>query len=138
MSVLLILLALLFGVFAFGTSSLSTRDAPTIESRYAALVPEWAHREGFVSDAAAVKGAHAFAESGCTNCHTYLGSGSSNLGAPDLSAEGKERRGIQFQVAHLRCPSCVTPGSPMPSFKALGPARLRELALFLEASKGPA
>ena len=32
------------------------------------------------------------------NCHTYLGAGSSNLGAPDLSEEGAKGRGIEWQV----------------------------------------
>ena len=75
--------------------------------------------------------------SGCTNCHTYLGTGSSNLGAPDLTAEGAKGKGIQFQVDHLTCPSCVNPGSPMPPFAALGTDNLHKLAAFLEASKGP-
>ena len=39
------------------------------------------------------------------NCHTYLGAGSSNLGAPDLSAEGAKGRGIEWQIAHLKNPS---------------------------------
>jgi menaquinol-cytochrome c reductase cytochrome b/c subunit len=84
----------------------------------------------------AIAGANLFAESGCTNCHTYLGTGSSNLGAPDLSAEGAKKKGIQFQISHLECPSCVNPGSPMPSFKDLGQDNLHKLATFLEASKG--
>jgi len=37
---------------------------------------------------------------------------------------------------HLTCPSCVNPGSPMPKFASLGPQRLHQLAVFLEASKG--
>ena len=85
----------------------------------------------------ALAGANLFAESGCTNCHTYLGSGGSNLGAPDLSAEGAKGKGIQFQIDHLKCPSCVNPGSPMPPFAALGEDNLHKLAVFLEASKGP-
>ena len=28
---------------------------------------------------------------GCMNCHTYLGAGTSNLGAPDLSEIGRPR-----------------------------------------------
>ena len=44
--------------------------------------------------------------------------------------------GIRFQIAHLKCPSCANPGSPMPPFGSLGMKRLRELAIFLEASKG--
>ena len=86
--------------------------------------------------AKASPGALIFATSGCTACHTYAGSGSKNLNAPDLTAIGRRHLGIQFQIAHLRCPSCVNPGSPMPPFASLGKARLHELAVFLEDSKG--
>jgi menaquinol-cytochrome c reductase cytochrome b/c subunit len=82
------------------------------------------------------EGANLFAESGCLNCHTYAGSGGQNLGAPDLTDEGAKGRGIQFQIDHLKCPSCVTPGSPMPSFAGLTDAQLKSLAVFLESSKG--
>ena len=40
-----------------------------------------------------VPGAKLFAQSGCLTCHTYLGTGSSNLGAPDLSEGGREGQG---------------------------------------------
>jgi mono/diheme cytochrome c family protein len=136
-SILLLLLALLFGVFALGSSSSTMSDRSALESRYSAKVPQWAHQEGFVGNHAAVRGAHLFADSGCLTCHTYLGDGAANLGAPDLSEEGKKGRGVRFQVAHLRCPSCTIPGSQMPSFKALGPRDLRLVAQFLEVSKGP-
>jgi menaquinol-cytochrome c reductase cytochrome b/c subunit len=108
-----------------------------IASEVKAAVPSWAKKEGFAGNKDAVAGANLFAESACTSCHTYLGTGSTNLGAPDLSAEGAKGRGIQFQIDHLKCPSCVNAGSPMPSFAALGEANLRKLATFLEASKGP-
>jgi len=108
-----------------------------IASEVKAAVPSWAAKQGFANNKEAVAGANLFAESGCTNCHTYLGTGSSNLGAPDLSAEGAKGKGVQFQIDHLKCPSCVNPGSPMPSFKDLGEDNLHKLATFLEASKGP-
>ncbi len=108
----------------------------TLGTEELANVPTWAAKEGFATNKVAVKGAQLFALSGCLNCHTYNGSGGHNLGAPDLSAEGAKRRGIKFQVAHLECPSCVRKGSPMPSFKNLGPANLEALATFLEASRG--
>jgi mono/diheme cytochrome c family protein len=107
-----------------------------IASEVKAAIPSWAKKQGFAGNKEAIAGANLFAESGCTNCHTYLGTGSSNLGAPDLSAEGSKNKGIQFQIQHLDCPSCVNPGSPMPSFKDLGNDNLRKLATFLEASKG--
>ena len=108
-----------------------------IASEVKAAIPSWERKEGFANNKQAIAGANLFAESGCTNCHTYLGTGSSNLGAPDLSAEGAKNKGTAFQIDHLKCPSCVNPGSPMPSFAALGEDNLRKLAAFLEASKGP-
>jgi mono/diheme cytochrome c family protein len=108
-----------------------------IASEVKAAIPSWEQKQGFTGNEEAIAGANLFAESGCTNCHTYLGTGSSNLGAPDLSAEGAKNKGVDFQVSHLECPSCVNPGSPMPSFKDLGKDNLHKLAVFLEASKGP-
>src|SRR5919205_4274741 len=97
----------------------------------------WPKREGYQNNPQAIAGSKIFAVSGCTTCHTYLGVGSSNLGAPDLTAEGSKHKGVPFQIAHLRCPSCVNKGSPMPVFASLGNENLRKLATFLEASKGP-
>jgi menaquinol-cytochrome c reductase cytochrome b/c subunit len=100
------------------------------------LVPTWSKQQNFVNNPKAVAGAKLFAQAGCLTCHTYLNTGSSNLGAPNLTSEGSKNKGVDFQVRHLECPSCVNPGSPMPSFKDLGNDRLQNLAAFLEASKG--
>ena len=97
-------------------------------------MPNWVKQEKLPANA--VPGAKLFASAGCTACHTYLGTGSSNLGAPDLTAIGARNLGIDFQIRHLKDPAAVTPGSPMPKFASLGEKRLRELAIFLEASKG--
>jgi cytochrome c553 len=97
-------------------------------------VPHWISAEKL--PAHAVPGAKLFAVAGCTACHTYLGSGGAQLGAPDLTSIGTRNLGIDFQVRHLKCPSCVNPGSPMPKFESLGDQRLHDLAVFLEASKG--
>jgi menaquinol-cytochrome c reductase cytochrome b/c subunit len=93
---------------------------------------------------AALPGAELFAASGCLSCHTYLSYGSTNLGAPDLTEEGLKNRGIEWQIDHLINPASKSPGSQMPSFAPLGnpdvggdPENLRNLAIFLEASKGP-
>jgi mono/diheme cytochrome c family protein len=106
-------------------------------SELVAKVPEWAAKEGFQGNQQAIAGAKLFAVSGCLNCHTYLGDGGHNLGAPELTAEGAKNKGIQFQVEHLQNPASKSPGSPMPSFAGLGTDRLTQLAHFLEASKGP-
>ena len=97
-------------------------------------VPNWVKTENLPP--AALPGAKLFATAGCTACHTYSGSGGSNLGAPDLTDIGSRNLGIQFQINHLKCPSCVNPGSPMPPFASLGDERLHQLAVFLESSKG--
>ena len=109
----------------------------SVASEVAALVPTWAEKQGFKGNADAEAGAKLFSVSGCLNCHVYTGAGSSNLGAPELTAEGAKGRGIAFQIKHLECPSCVNAGSPMLAFKTLGADNLRKLATFLEASKGP-
>ncbi len=100
-------------------------------------VPEWAKKQGFEHNRTALAGATLFASVGCLNCHTYLGEGNHNLGAPDLSSIGLKNLGVAFQIAHLKCPSCVNKGSPMPSFASQGRLNLLRLATFLEASKGP-
>jgi cytochrome c oxidase subunit 2 len=105
-----------------------------LASEVIANVPEWVSAEKLPP--AAVPGAKLFATSGCTGCHTYLGTGSSNLRAPDLSAWGRRKHGVDFDIRVMRCPSCVTPGSPMPAFTSLGTKRLHDLAVFLEASEG--
>jgi hypothetical protein len=96
-------------------------------------VPSWIKQENLPPEA--VPGANLFAVAGCTVCHTYLGSGASNLGAPDLTAIGLRHLGIAGEIKHLQCPSCISAGSPMPSFASLGKKRLTQLAIFLEASK---
>jgi menaquinol-cytochrome c reductase cytochrome b/c subunit len=105
-----------------------------LASEVVADVPHWISAEKLPP--AAATGAKLFAVAGCTACHTYLGTGSSNLGAPDLTTIGTRNLGIAFQIRHLQCPSCVNPGSAMPKFASLGAKRLHDLAVFLEASKG--
>jgi len=122
-------------VIAMGTLTYKGATAKeALASETLSAVGSWVKKEGL--PASAVPGAKLFAQSGCLTCHTYLGTGSSNLGAPDLSKEGSKGRGLQFQINHLKCPSCVTPGSPMPPFASLGADNIRKIAIFLEASKG--
>jgi mono/diheme cytochrome c family protein len=122
-------------VAACGSSRHATTSArEALSSQIQQDIPGWVQDEHL--PAAAKPGARLFATAGCTACHTYDGAGGKNLNAPDLTAIGVHRLGIPFQIAHLKCPSCVNPGSPMPPFRSLGRKRLRELAIFLEASKG--
>ena len=107
-----------------------------LASEVVQAVPTWAQREGFAGNKDAVAGATVFASSGCTACHTYLGTGSSNLGAPDLSAIGKGGLGVQGFADYVRDPS-KKGNNVMPKFAALGDQKLTQLGEFLNASKGP-
>ena len=132
-----ILTAVAMGVLTWKgatTREFLASEAPTLAAEFA--------EQNDLPDAA-LPGAELFAASGCLSCHTYLSYGSVNLGAPDLTEEGLKNRGVQWQIDHLINPSSKVPGSPMPSFAALGnpdvggdPENLRNLAIFLEASKG--
>jgi menaquinol-cytochrome c reductase cytochrome b/c subunit len=127
--VVLILTAISMGVLTYKGATAEEAGAGAILK-----VPEWMEQYNLPENAR--PGAEVFAESACLNCHVYDGEGSSQLGAPDLTEEGLRNRGIQWQIDHLKCPSCETPGSPMPSFEDFGDQILRQLAIFLEASKG--
>jgi cytochrome c2 len=82
------------------------------------------------------EGALLFLESGCTNCHTYLGEGSSNLGAPDLTSIGAEEGKTRDYFNRYVADPTQFGNTVMPKFAELGEERLDQLAVFLEASKG--
>src|SRR5438105_14342895 len=106
-----------------------------LASEVVQAVPSWAQREGFAKDQQAIAGAKIFASSGCTACHTYLGTGSSNQGAPDLSAEGTRGKSKQQLMAYIRDPSQFG-NNIMPKF-GFSDQQLAQLAEFLSKSKGP-
>jgi cytochrome c oxidase subunit 2 len=134
-------LALLGGALAAVTTGLtvacggsSSQPRPTGTSTPTGEVSSWVQQERLPP--AAVPGAELFLAQGCTACHVYAGSGHANLGAPELTAYGRLHLGEAFDIRFLRCPSCVKSDSPMPAFDSLGDKQLRQLAVFLEASKG--
>jgi menaquinol-cytochrome c reductase cytochrome b/c subunit len=97
-------------------------------------VPKWQKAEKL--PASAIPGAKLFAQSGCTSCHTYQGVGSSNLGAPDLSAEGTKGRGVTGLAAYVSDPSKFG-NTVMPKFgEQLTKTQIHDIAVFLNASKG--
>jgi menaquinol-cytochrome c reductase cytochrome b/c subunit len=104
-------------------------------------VPEWAEQQGFADNDVAVQGAQLFAETGCAQCHVYLGIGSQNLGAPELTAIGQGDRGVEYFRNYVSNPSEF--GNPvMPRYGeefggALDDDQLTAVATFLDASKGP-
>lgn len=121
----------------------------TLGAENLALVPEWIEQQNLLENAAQVpgvdpaqaaaqaqSGAEIFAQLTCLNCHGYLGTGGGFPGAPDLTDEGTRGRGLEYQIDHLRNPQALVPASAMPAFAALTDEQLRDLAIFLEASKG--
>lgn len=110
---------------------------PSLAEEAARAVPRWAEREGFADNPRAVAGARLFAESSCLACHTYLGSGVQNLSAGDLSSVGRVPKPLRFFERYVADPRRFG-NSVMPRFGDLGGAQnLRDLAIFLAASKGP-
>ena len=98
-------------------------------------VPDWAQKEGFAANEVAVAGAELFAQS-CTTCHTYNGAGSSNYGAPDLTAIGASGQGVNFFERYVSDPSQFG-NTIMPKFgERLSKEQIHQIAVFLDASKG--
>jgi menaquinol-cytochrome c reductase cytochrome b/c subunit len=128
-----ILTALSMGVLTYKGATAKE----SLASEVVQAVPTWAKREGFANNPNAVAGAKLFAQSGCTSCHTYLGTGSSNLGAPDLSAIGKTNPDAKFFSDYVSNPRKFG-NKVMPVFGNLGsPQNIRNIGIFLAASKGP-
>jgi quinol---cytochrome c reductase cytochrome c subunit, bacillus type len=101
-----------------------------------ALTPTWAQKEGFTGSKNAEAGAKIFAQVGCMQCHTYLGAGTSNVGAPDLSSVGKtSNRGVEGFATYVSDPSKFG-NNVMPKFADLGQDNLNKIGAFLQASKG--
>jgi menaquinol-cytochrome c reductase cytochrome b/c subunit len=98
-------------------------------------IDTWAEEQGFADNPVAVQGAELFAESGCLNCHVYLGVGNANLGAPDLSKVGATGRGVDYFKKYVSNPAGYG-NNVMISYSYLGDENLTKLATFLDASRG--
>jgi hypothetical protein len=138
--------AMVAGVLVIFSMGILTWKGATVEESLGSVevknVPTWAKEQGFADNKTAVAGATLFAESGCLNCHTYLGSGTSNLGAPDLSSIGKTAGKTAPQFAeYVSNPSKFGNNIMPPYGKASGGAltdkQLSQLGEFLFSSKGP-
>ena len=128
-----VLTALSMGVLTY--KGATARES--LASEVVQAVPNWAKREGFANNPQAVAGAKLFAQSGCTACHTYLGTGSANLGAPDLTAIGKGNQGAKFFSDYVANPRAFG-NKVMPVFGNLGSAQnIHSIGVFLSVSKGP-
>ena len=110
-------------------------------SQLAEAVPVWAERQGFEGNEVATQGGTLYAETGCAQCHVYLGVGSANLGAPELTAIGEGDRGIDYFKDYVANPQDFG-NAVMPAFGeefggSLNDEQLTAIATFLDASKGP-
>jgi mono/diheme cytochrome c family protein len=124
-------------VLAMGTLTYKGATArEALGSELQGSVPEWAAEQGFEDNQEAVQGANLFAVVGCAQCHTYLGAGSTNLGAPDLSEIGATNRGVEYFDRYVSNPSEFG-NTVMPPFIGLGEENVHAIATFLDASKGP-
>ena len=100
------------------------------------VTKEWAETQGFADNEAAVTGATIFAKVGCQNCHTYLGSGATNLGAPDLSEIGStSNRGVEGFAQYVADPSRFG-NTVMPKYGGYSDENLRAIGTFLQESQG--
>jgi hypothetical protein len=130
-----IVVVLLLGAFlALGPGRCSRSQ--TLGTGGPDVVSRWAEQQGFERNERAVAGAQLFAEVGCLTCHTYLRTGSRNVGAPDLSAIGRDSQRTEAAFAdYLANPSVGN--EVMPRFDAFPRDKLLLLGAFLRASKGP-
>jgi cytochrome c553 len=107
----------------------------SLGSELVAEIPNWGKEQGFTGNRQAEEGARIFALAGCATCHTYLGGGTSNVGAPDLSDIGSGGRDAQAFATYIADPSQFG-NNVMPKFNQLGQENLTALGTFLAASKG--
>jgi hypothetical protein len=130
--------AAILTVISMGTLTYKGATAKeSLGSELVALVPGWAKKEGYANNPKAVAGAKIFARAGCANCHTYLGAGTSQFSAPELSKIGAtSNRGVAGFAQYVANPRNFG-NKIMPSFSQLGQANLERLGTFLELSKGP-
>ena len=99
------------------------------------VIQEWADEQGFADNEDAMAGAAIFGAVGCGQCHTYLGFGSQNQGAPDLSEIGNTGRDAEAFAEYVANPAAFG-NDVMPRYAGLGEERLLQLGEFLAASKG--
>jgi cytochrome c553 len=129
-------IAVIAAILTIASRAVLTWKGATVQEFLAgdseALVEQWIEA-GNISEEVR-PGALLFADSGCLSCHIYLGAGSQNLGAPELTNEGQRGRGVEFQIQHIMNPQSTTPGSQMPPFPNFTDQEYQDLAAFLEAS----
>jgi quinol---cytochrome c reductase cytochrome c subunit, bacillus type len=116
-----------------------TYEGATAKESLGGVEPEvlasWQERNNLPEDA--LEGANIFGVVGCQQCHVYLGVGSANVGAPELTDIGaQEGKDAEFFARYVANPSAFG-NDVMPRYEGLGDENLQAIGRFLEASKGP-
>jgi cytochrome c2 len=106
----------------------------SLGSEAVAAVDNWSTQQGGFSPEAR-RGAEVFAQVGCLQCHIYLGSGSANVGAPELSDIGSSGQTVDYYERYVANPAAFG-NTVMPAFENLGEENLTAVAMFLFESKG--
>jgi menaquinol-cytochrome c reductase cytochrome b/c subunit len=101
----------------------------------ATTVPVWIEENNLPEEVR--PGAEIVAQIGCLTCHTYLDSGVTNLGAPDLTAIGAEQgKDVDYFTRYVSNPREFG-NDVMPVYgETLSEEQVRQVAEFLAASKG--
>ena len=141
-----VLVVLSMGVLTY--KGATAREA--LGSEVVGEVPTWIEEGNLVDNAQGLdgvpqgqaetlvrQGATLFAETGCLQCHTYQGTGSSNYGAPDLTEIGSANQGVDYFNRYVTDPSQFG-NNIMPPYGALGTPKedIRKIAVFLASSRG--
>ena len=99
-------------------------------------MPEWAKEQGFADNPAPSPGAKLFAQAAAGTATPTSARARSNLGAPDLSDDRRERaRTPSTSPSYVANPAAVRQ-HVMPPFGGLGEENLAQVGAFLAASKG--
>jgi menaquinol-cytochrome c reductase cytochrome b/c subunit len=129
-----IVVVFLLTVAAMGILTYKGATAKEVGAAGSEVVDQWMEDNNLPEEVR--EGATLFSQSGCLNCHTYDGSGASNLGAPDLTEIGAQRgKDADYLTRYITDPSAFG-NNVMPKFASLGEDRVRSIAEFLAASKG--
>ena len=72
-------------------------------------------------------------QDGCIGCHSINGTG--GHAGPNLSHEGSNEPSIPWQIAHMKNPTKVNPGSTMPPFDGTPDAELNAIAAYVVSHK---
>ena len=105
----------------------------SLASEAVAEVDSWVEEQGLSDEGA--EGARLFAEIGRLSCHTYLDSGSSQLGAPDLSEIGASGMTAEEFSAYVSNPREFG-NNVMLVYESQGEETLRLLGIFSESKGG--